>query len=158
MSESQDGHGGTVRIRVGVAVVQDGRILLVPHYDTDAGAVQWCVPGGQLGPGESMVGAAEREFEEETGLRVENCRLLDVTEVIQPARSYHSITITFSGAVQEGQLRPEPGHRYGTKTPRWLSREELKSLAYHPEGTVQKALGVHQDAGPTASGMKSRRR
>ena len=151
MSESQDGQGGTIRIRVGVAVVRDGRILLVPHYDTDAGPVQWCVPGGQLGPGESLEDAARREFEEETGLRVEGCRLLDVSEVILPARSYHSITITFSGAVQEGQVRPEPDHRYGKKIPRWLCREELELLVYHPEGTVQKALELCQDAGRTAS-------
>ena len=151
MSESQDGQGGNIRIRVGVAAVQDGRILLVPHYDTDAGLVQWCVPGGRLEPGESMVGAARREFEEETGLRVERYRLLDVSEVILPESSYHSITITFTGAVQKGQIRPEPGHRYGIKTPRWLSREELSSLAYHPESAVQKALGFYQDAGPAAS-------
>ena len=151
MSESRDGHGGAIRIRVGVAVVQDGRILLVPHYDTDAGPVQWCVPGGRLRPGESLEDAARREFEEETGLRVEMYRLLDVSEVILPESSYHSITITFSGAVQKGQIRPEPGHRYGKKPPRWLSREELASLAYHPEGTVHKALGSYQDAGPAAS-------
>jgi len=60
-----------IRIRVGVAVVQDSRILLVPHYDTDAGPVQWCIPGGRLELGESLVEAAKREFEEETGLRVQ---------------------------------------------------------------------------------------
>ena len=143
MSKSRDMRGGgTIRIRVGIAAVRDGRILLVPHYDTDAGPVQWCIPGGQLGPGESLEEAGKREFEEETGLRVKGCRLLDVSEVILPERPYHSITITFSGTVEGGQMRAEPDHVYGNKTPRWLSREELAQLAYHPESTVKKALDL----------------
>ena len=143
MSKSRDMRGGgTIRIRVGIAAVRDGRILLVPHYDTDAGPVQWCIPGGQLGPGESLEEAGKREFEEETGLRVKGCRLLDVSEVILPERPYHSITITFSGTVEGGQMRAEPDHVYGKKTPRWLSREALAQLTYHPESTVKKALDL----------------
>lgn len=144
MSNSRVNGHGAIRVRVGVAVVQDGRILLVPHYDTDAGPVQWCVPGGRLEPGESLEHAAKREFEEETGLRVEGCRLLDVSEVILTERPYHSITITLTGTVEGGQIRPEPHHRYGEKNPRWLSREELASLAYHPASTVDKALNLCQ--------------
>jgi ADP-ribose pyrophosphatase YjhB (NUDIX family) len=135
-----------IRIRVGVAVVQDARILLVPHFDTDAGPVQWCIPGGRLELGESLEQAAKREFEEETGLRVQDCHLLDVSEVILPERDYHSITITLRGTVTGGKLRPEPDHRYGDKAPRWLSREELGQLAYHPQSAVEKALGLGHDA------------
>ena len=156
MSENLDGRdGGSIRVRVGVAVVQDGRILLVPHYDTDVGPVQWCIPAGRLEPGESLEDAAKREFEEETGLRVGGCRLLDVSEVILPERPYHSITITFSGTIEEGQIRSEPDHRYGEKTPRWLSREELAALAYHPEGSVEKALDLIRDADRSGSQVRS---
>jgi ADP-ribose pyrophosphatase YjhB (NUDIX family) len=151
MSKSRDRGSGTIRIRVGVAVVQDGRILLVPHYDTDAGPTQWCIPGGQLEPGESLEEAAKREFEQETGLRAGSCHLLDVSEVILPERSYHSVTITLSGILEGGKIRPEPNHRYGERTPSWLSRKELASLAYHPEGTVEKALDLYQDTRPSVS-------
>ena len=151
MSKSRDRRDATIRIRVGVAVVQDGRILLVPHYDTDADPVQWCIPAGRLEPGESLEDAAKREFVEETGLWAEDFRLLDVSEVILPERPYHSITITFLGTVEGGQIRPEPDHRYGEKTPRWLSVEELASLACHPESTVEKALALCRDSGPPAS-------
>lgn len=131
-----------IRIRVGVAVVQGERILLVPHYDTDAGPVQWCIPGGRLAYGESLRGAAEREFEEETGLRARVGELLDVSEVVLPERPYHSITVTFSGSVLDGETRPEPDHRYGERIPRWFHAHELRSVTYHPESTVEKALGL----------------
>jgi len=145
MGRGQDTRPASIRIRVGVAVVQDARILLVPHYDTDAGPVQWCIPGGRLEPGEGFVEAAKREFEEETGLLVRDLRLLDVSEVILPTRPYHSITITLSGIVEGGRMRPEPDHRYGEKRPRWLSQEELAGLAYHPRSAVEKAFGWCQD-------------
>jgi ADP-ribose pyrophosphatase YjhB (NUDIX family) len=147
VSESQRESPAAIRVRVSVAVVQDGKILLVPHYDTDAGPVQWCIPGGQLEPGESLEEAARREFEQETGLRVQECRLLDISEVLLPERPYHSITITYSGAIVGGQIRPEPNHRYGDKTPRWLSREELGGLACHPPSTIGKAFELYKDAG-----------
>ena len=127
-----------------MAAVRDARILLVPHFDTDAGPVQWCIPGGQLEPGESLEEAAKREFEEETGLRVGGCQLLDVSEVLLPERDYHSITITFYGSVDGGQVRPEPDHRYGHKAPRWMSREELSALAYHPPSSVEKAFDLYE--------------
>ena len=101
-------------------------------------------PAANSSLGRCLEEAAKREFVQETGLRVEGCQLLDVSEVILPERPYHSITITLSGRVKGGEIRSEPNHRYGEKTPRWLSREELASLAYHPESAVQKALDVYQ--------------
>jgi 8-oxo-dGTP diphosphatase len=151
----ENGHVGSaaIRLRAGVAVVQDGRILLVPHYDTDAGPVQWCIPGGRLEPGEGLEETARREFEEETGLRVQGCQLLDVSEVVLPEKGYHSITITFSGSVEGGVLRPELDHPYGEKRPRWISREELGTLACHPQCAIEKAFGMHQDGRrPSARG------
>jgi len=146
MGECGDVELATIRLRVGVAVVRDGRILLVPHYDTDAGPVQWCIPGGRLELEERLEETAKREFEEETGLRVHGCHLLDVSEVILPEKGYHSVTITFSGSAEGGEIRPEPDHPHAEKTPRWLSLGELTALAYHPQSAVEKAFGLHQDA------------
>lgn len=134
-----------IRVRVALAVVEEDRILLVPHYDTDAGPVQWCIPGGRLGMGEALRAAAAREFTEETGLIARVNDVLEVSEVLLPERRYHSLTITFGGTLLGGTLAAEPGHRYGEKLPRWFSASELAGLAYHPPATVERALGL---AGP----------
>ncbi len=125
-----------------MAVVERGKILLVPHYKTDVGETQWTVPGGMIDFGESMEAAAVRECFEETGLKIRVTGLLDVSEVILPERPYHSITIAFMGKVIEGNLRAEANHPYGVKLPRWFSAAELTQVKFHPARTVELALGL----------------
>ena len=136
--------GEEIRIRACLAVVHDAHILLVPHYGTDAGPVQWTIPGGRVVFGEGLRAAALREFKEETGLHAEVTGLLDVSEVILPERPWHSITVTFSGHVTGGELAPEVGHRHGRKVPRWFSATMIESVLVHPEETVRKALGEEE--------------
>jgi 8-oxo-dGTP diphosphatase len=131
-----------IRIRVCLAVVEDQKILLVPHYHTDAGEVQWVVPGGKIEFGERLQVAAVREFYEETGLRTEVTGLLHVSEVILPEKPYHSITISFSGKAVGGELKAEAYHPFGEKFPRWFSTQDLAKVNYHPEQTVKMALGI----------------
>lgn len=133
-----------IHVRICLAAVQDHRILLVPHYDTDAGPLQWNIPGGRLEFGESLRDAAVREFNEETGLIAEIGGLLDVSEVILPERPWHSITITFIGKVVDGVLRDEIHPVYGSKMPKWLSLKELGDTPYHPSEIVRKALNSIQ--------------
>jgi ADP-ribose pyrophosphatase YjhB (NUDIX family) len=125
-----------------LAVVKNERILLVPHYFTDSGSIQWLIPGGEIEFGESLKIAAIREFFEETGFRAEVISLLNVTEVIHPKSQYHSITIAFSGNVIDGKLQSEANHPYGEKVPRWFTATQLMAVKYHPEKTVEIALGI----------------
>lgn len=129
-----------IRIRVCLAVLQDQHILLVPHYNTDAGPVQWNIPGGGLEFGERLKDAGLREFTEETGLTAAITDLLDVSEVILPDRPWHSVTITFLGKVTGGTLRDEIHPVYGSKMPKWFTLAELDGTPYHPPQIVRKAL------------------
>lgn len=61
-------------IGVGIAIIEDGKILLTKRRDFPV----WCIPGGHLSLGESLVEAAIREAKEETGLDVELLNLVGV--------------------------------------------------------------------------------
>ena len=49
-------------------VLSDENKLLMIHKKTGQGAGKWNVPGGKVGPGETLVEAAIRETREETGV------------------------------------------------------------------------------------------
>jgi ADP-ribose pyrophosphatase YjhB (NUDIX family) len=54
-------------LAVNVAVLEGADVLLLQREDFEV----WCLPGGEVDPGESLAEAAVRETREETGLDVE---------------------------------------------------------------------------------------
>ncbi len=70
--------GGRGKVRLGCSAVlfnpQRDQVLLTRRADNG----QWCLPGGAVDPGESVSETCEREFFEETGLRVRTVRLIGV--------------------------------------------------------------------------------
>ena len=62
-------------VSAGVVVLdREGRLLLQRRGDDGT----WCIPGGALEPGETLVETARRELREETGLVATELALLDV--------------------------------------------------------------------------------
>jgi 8-oxo-dGTP pyrophosphatase MutT (NUDIX family) len=66
------------RLRIGCSAIifDDTRQRILLTRRTDNG--QWCLPGGAMDAGESLVEACIREVWEETGLRVQITRLIGV--------------------------------------------------------------------------------
>ena len=52
------------RLKARVALERDGRILCVLHAKAEP---FWCLPGGNVDPGETLAAAAARELREEVG-------------------------------------------------------------------------------------------
>lgn len=135
-----------IRVRACLAVIHEQHILLVPHYDTDAGPVQWNLPGGKVEFGESIQQCALRELKEETGIIANIVRLLDVSEVILPEKPWHSITISYLGEFGGGELKSEAEHSHGQKYPLWFSVDQLRQVKYHPVSPIKKAMGIFPPA------------
>lgn len=78
-------------VRVGAVVERGGKILLVGHEKPGDGRY-WVLPGGRLEPGETVPECAERELDEEAGLRGEFAGVLYVSEFLREGR--HTVDIT----------------------------------------------------------------
>lgn len=89
------------QVGVGVAVVDEGRILLVKR-GREPGKGLWAVPGGKVRWGEPIAQAARREVLEETGLEVDVGEVIWVGEHLSD--EHHIVLIDFVGTVVGGTL------------------------------------------------------
>lgn len=90
------------RVRVGVVIPQDDRILLVRHRKGER--TYWMLPGGGLDYGETVAQCAEREVHEETGLVIQAERMLYLSEAICPRGSRHILNIFMLARLEGGTL------------------------------------------------------
>jgi ADP-ribose pyrophosphatase YjhB (NUDIX family) len=84
----------TPKVDVRAAVVRDGRILLIRERADG----RWCMPGGWADVGNRPAEAAERETHEESGYRVEACKLVGVFDANRdgtPLSFYHAFKLVF---------------------------------------------------------------
>ncbi len=91
-----------LRVRVGVVVVQEGKVLLVRQHVSE-GQEFWIVPGGGLKKNEGLLDCARREIAEETGLEIEPVRLLYVGDFFKGER--HVVDTFWLGKVVGGELK-----------------------------------------------------
>ena len=92
-------------VGVAVVVMQDACIVLARRArGVYKGA--WCIPCGYVEYDEDVREAAQREFQEETGLLVEVGEIYAVHSNFHNPAS-HSVGIWFRGTVLSGTLRPD---------------------------------------------------
>jgi ADP-ribose pyrophosphatase YjhB (NUDIX family) len=132
-----------IRVTAGVAIVENDRVLLMPHHDKKNQIRAWYIPGGEIKTGERLeVGAARMVFEE-TSFEVEVGELIDVRELIKS--DHHGLRFTFLGRIIGGELRPdERRHKPPKRIARanWFTVAELEGVSFVPRLAVQKALSL----------------
>jgi len=85
-------------VGVGAIIVHKGKILLEKRKNAP-GKGKWSVPGGLVELGESLEQAVIREVKEETGLEVEEPRLIDVVDDVsldeKGTVKYHFVIVDY---------------------------------------------------------------
>jgi len=123
------------RVRVAACLVAADRLLLVAHRKT--GLRHWLLPGGGVERGETLIDACGRELLEETGIDAIIGRLLILCETIAP-EGRHLVNLVFAARPRQpagaGDRVPPPAvpDDPAIQEARWVSREELATLAIHP--------------------------
>ncbi len=128
-------------IGVGAVVQAGNRILLIKRAN-EPGKGLWSIPGGLLEVGESLREAAKREVEEETGIKVKICELIDVMEnIIRDENGrvkFHYVLIDFRAEPisKEKDIKFSPSPE--ALEIRWFTPEEVKNIPLTQ--TVRKLL------------------
>ncbi len=115
---------------VGVAVLHDGRLLLI-RRGRGPGQGFWAVPGGKVDLGERLADAAVREVMEETGLAISVGPVVWVGESIGPGDppEWHYTLVDFLGAPTGGS---EIEARDDAADARWVTLDEARLLPLTP--------------------------
>ncbi len=121
-----------IEVRVQGACFWEHTLLCALHRKDDA--EYWVLPGGHLEPDESMWDALVREFDEETGLAVEDGHLWALSEFRSPRRHVVDCTFAvthFGGRSQLG-TDPEAGDTPTLIDVAWLDREAFVEARFRP--------------------------
>jgi ADP-ribose pyrophosphatase YjhB (NUDIX family) len=121
--------------------IRDGEILMVRAARRDASTSLWWLPGGGIEFGESPEAAVVREFFEETGITIENPRLLDVTNDTYRRHNgdlVHNIRIIYTVDYVSGELRDEVNGT--TDLALWMPLDQLGD--YEIADYAQHAIGL----------------
>ena len=119
-----------VRVRAGIVIVQDGRILLVNHRRM--GRSYWVLPGGALNAGEALAACAAREVREETGLEVLVDRFLYLAEAFSKDGGRHSVDVIFLGRLADEGRSPQAMAGWAIERPEFVPLKDLPGLTLLP--------------------------
>lgn len=101
------------------------------------GANSWTVPGGKLEFGESFEDCSKREVMEETGLTIDNVKLIAVTNNIFPDEGVHSITIWMESDWESGEPHETEPDKFVDF--RWHTFKDLPEPLFLPWVELKKA-------------------
>ncbi len=128
-----------IGVGFGVMILREGKILLGRRHDDPEkassllnGAGKWTMPGGKLHFGETFEQGAKREVEEETGIRLNNVKLICVNN--DRVETAHFVTVGLFSDSFNGEPRVmEPDEIIEW---RWFDLASLPSPLYFPSAKV----------------------
>lgn len=92
-----------IKKRAQAIIIEQGKLLMVRHFDTTIGKHYWCLPGGGIEPGESAEQAVVRELLEETCLDIRIKRRIGEERFYGVTHGY-TAAVTFTAEVVGGTL------------------------------------------------------
>ncbi len=110
-------------------LVDDGRVVLVRSSNPHHNPPLWWLPGGGIDFGEAPEEALIREFAEETGLIVNDPRLVGVTSDERRrdnGERLHTVRILYTVRLTGGSLRDEADGT--TDLARWFQLDEVSDI------------------------------
>lgn len=90
------------RVGIGVFIFKNGKFIMGCRKGAH-GEGTWSVPGGHLEFGETIEEGAQRETEEETGLKIKSVKIAGITNDIFEAEGKHYITIWVTSDWKSGE-------------------------------------------------------
>lgn len=135
-------------IIVAALVRRQGDVLLVEQQGLWDPEPSWMLPGGRVDPGETLLGALERELAEETGLGLTSAEhIAFVVEIaVAGERSYSAITFDCAA---EGVLAPADPDGF-VRRAEWLPIDRalgrLRCVAWYECAPLERYLS--RDAAP----------
>jgi len=118
-------------IAAAIAVVVRGERLLLVRRSHKPDAGRWGFPGGKIEPGETVISAALRELDEETGVSAEAAEVLTALDVIRRdgAILHHYVLIAVLCRWQRGEGAPaSDAEEIG-----WFNLAEISALEKSPD-------------------------
>lgn len=124
-------YGNRLRLRVCGICINNNKLLLIRHKGLGDLGELWLPPGGGVEKGQAIPENLEREFLEETGLKVTTGSFLFVHEHLQ--EPLHAVELFFTVRILGGELitgsDPElPANQQLIQEARYFSFEEIKAL------------------------------
>lgn len=135
---------------IGVLVRNEADEVLLGLRQGAHGADEWSFPGGKVEFGETLADAARRELQEETGLLVQELRLISVYDETKYIASHgkHFVNIGFLGTYAGG----EPQVREPDKCLewRWFPLDRLPPNLFEASAVVLENFRTDQLYSPRA--------
>lgn len=136
MERNSDGKERRPRIGVGVMILNDKGQVLLGKRKASHGTGEWCYPGGHQEFGEKLFETARREALEETGLEVDDFKLVSVFDEMRYIKSdgKHYLNVCLQTKVVKGEpkvMEPDKCEAW-----EWFDLDNLPQPIFEPSEAV----------------------